>query len=688
MKYFLQKVSFVIVLAFFLFVVAYHKQKVSEIISAVEEHARIVAASIWDLNYQGSEEYLLAVAMLYDYQTVMIKDTAGIIHIKFHHPSINSFEKALIRLKLIPQVRFSKDIVYNEEILGKVEVLWLDKSIFMYTYGFVIGLLLLTVAYLYERVLRAKNTLEKKVALRTSELNERSRALQESERRFRTLVDHATDAIFVTDVEGHLIDTNGKALETLGYSRKEILKLAMADIDTGYADNNYWQNVGKLGLLRQTLFESLLVKKDGSKFPVELNIGSIEIEGKPAIIGIARDISKRKQEENQRLHLEAQLGQAQKLEAIGTLAGGIAHDFNNILAPIYGYTELAMLKLSTGGEIKNHLHEIFKAAHRAKELVQQILTFSRQEVQQQAPIEVHIVVKEALKLLRASIPATIEINQNIDEHCGAVMANPTQIHQILMNLCTNAYHSMREKGGMLAVSLRPITIEAGNMVNAIDLQPGNYLRLEVSDTGYGMDIKTKARIFEPYFTTKTKDEGTGLGLSIAHGIVKSHGGRISVYSEPGQGSTFHVYWPTLETFGTKSIAESAEPLPLGNERVILIDDEEATLKVEAVILENLGYSVLSFADPLEALQCIKKNPDLFDLVITDMTMPRMTGVDVFQSIMTMRIDLPVILCSGFSEIINESKAREMGIKALVMKPIIISEFSKLLRSVLDSVETS
>ncbi len=687
MKSFLPKAAVLIVLAFLLFVVVYHKQKISKIRSAVEEHARIVAASVWDFNYPASEEYLLAVAIHYDYQNIQVKDPQGAILIETQHPPTNSFENALIRLKLIPQVSLSADIVYRKEIIGKVEVTWLNKSIFIYTYTFILCLLLLTVAYLYNGISRAKQTLEVKVALRTKELSERSRALQESEQRFRTLVDHATDAIFVTDVTGHLIDTNRKALDCLGYNRKEIFKLSMADIDTEYADNNYWQNVGKLGLLRQILFESILVKKDGSKFPVEINIGSIEVEGRPAILGIARDISTRKHEENQRSKLETQLVQAQRLEAIGTLAGGIAHDFNNILAPIYGYAELAMFKLSTGGEIKNHLDEIFKAAHRAKELVQQILAFSRHEVQQQAPLDVHIVVKEALKLLRASIPATIEIHQNVDEHCGVVMANPTQIHQILMNLCTNAYHAMRENGGVLGVSLRSITIEAGNMVNAIDLPSGQYLRLEVSDTGYGMDEQTQARIFEPYFTTKTKDHGTGLGLSIAHGIVKSHGGRISVYSELGQGSTFHVYWPVLETFTTKRISDSVATLPLGNERIILIDDEDATLKVEAVILKNLGYNVLSFANPSEALQCIKNNPAQFDLVITDMTMPRMTGVEVFQNIMTIRIDLPVILCSGFSEIINESKAREMGIKALVMKPIIITEFAKLLRIVLDKVET-
>ncbi len=660
----------------------------SEIRSAVEEHARIVAVSTWDLNYQGSEEYLLAVAMHYDYKHIMIRDITGSILIEAYHPPLNFFEKTLIRLGLIPQIRFSKGIVYNQEVLGNVEVLWLNKSIFVYTYAFVVCLLLFVVAYLYERLLKAKNTLEKKVASRTSELFQRSRALQDSEQRFRTLVDQATDAIFVTDVEGHLIDTNRKALETLGYSRKEILKLAMADIDAEYTNNNYWKNVGEPGLLKQTLFESVLVKKDGSEFPVEINIGSIEVAGNPAILGIARDISARKYEEKQRLHLEAQLGQAQKLEAIGTLAGGIAHDFNNILSPITGYTELAILKLSTGGEIEGHLQEIFKAAHRAKDLVQQILTFSRHEVQQQAPLDVQIIIKEALKLLRASIPSTIEINQQIDEHCGLIMANPTQIHQILMNLCTNAYHAMREKGGILAVSLRPINIEAGNPVYAIDLQPGKYLRLEVSDTGYGMDKKTQSRIFEPYFTTKAKDEGTGLGLSIAHGIVKSHGGRISVYSEAGQGTTFHVYWPVLETVSTTSSTETIEPLSLGNERIILIDDEESILQVEAVILKNLGYSVLAFADASEALECIKKNPDLYDLVITDMTMPRMTGVEVFQSILTIRSDLPVILCTGFSEIINESKARKMGIKALVMKPIIITEFSRILRLVLDSAETS
>lgn len=373
------------------------------------------------------------------------------------------------------------------------------------------------------------------------------------------------------------------------------------------------------------------------------------------------------------------------MESIGTLAAGIAHDFNNILSPIYGYVELAQMKLRDNPELKEYLDEVHSAANRAKDLVKQILTFSRQDSERFSPVEVHVIVKEALKLLRATIPSTIEIKQEIDPTSGYVLANPTQVHQVLMNLCTNAYHAMRETGGILGVVLKPIEITSTDFIKNINLHPGHYLMLEVSDTGTGMDKETVSRIFEPYFTTKGLGEGTGMGLSVVHGIIKNHGGNITVYSEPGKGSTFHIYLPILE--GVEAEKEETEvtgPAQTGTERVLLVDDEERVAKVERVMLENLGYSVTVITSPHEALEHFRKQPDAYNLVITDMTMPKMTGDKLAIEMMSIRPDIPVILCTGFSELINREEALKIGIRKFVTKPIIITSFAKTLREVLDN----
>ena len=395
------------------------------------------------------------------------------------------------------------------------------------------------------------------------------------------------------------------------------------------------------------------------------------------IIHIAKDITEHKK-------MERELFQAHKMEAIGTLAGGIAHDFNNILAPIYGYVELAMIKASQYPEISKDLEEVRKAAERAKEMVQQILTFSKQDSGELSPTQVHLIINEALNLLRGSIPATIEIRHGIDQNCGNVLANPTKIHQVLLNLCTNAYHAMRDTGGILGVSLAPIELSVKDYVNKFNLKPGKYLHLEVSDTGHGIDRKTQERIFEPYFTTKTEGEGTGMGLSVTHGIVKGLGGSITVYSEPGEGTSFHVYLPVIESSISQMEISSEEPVPHGTERIMVIDDEEIIRNMETDLLVGLGYNVESFANPLDALECFIKQPDKFDLLITDMTMPGMTGDKLAQKIMAVRPNMLMILCTGFSDLINEKIAKAKGFNEYITKPFFLDSFGRKVRNVLDT----
>ena len=381
---------------------------------------------------------------------------------------------------------------------------------------------------------------------------------------------------------------------------------------------------------------------------------------------------------------ERQLQQVMKLQAIGTLAGGIAHDFNNILFPIVGYTELTMDDIPEDSQARQNLVEILKATNRAKELVQQILTFSRQTGQERNPLKVQFLIKEALKLLRATIPSTIEIEININEACGSIMGDPTQIHQVIMNLCTNAYHAMQETGGKLEVTLKEVDISYEKSVERVGMKVGRYVELKVEDGGHGMEPEVLERIFEPYYTTKEQGKGTGLGLSVIHGIIKNHGGDITVASQPGKGTTFIVYLPVIDGIDIEMEPIEEPAATHGHERILLIDDEKQIIDIEQQILERLGYKVTPKTDSEEALEEFAALPDKFDLVITDMTMPKMTGDQLARKMMDIKPDIPVILCTGFNETITEEKALAMGIDRFVMKPIVKDELASTIRTVLDT----
>ena len=400
------------------------------------------------------------------------------------------------------------------------------------------------------------------------------------------------------------------------------------------------------------------------------------------VLYTAKVDAERKQAEEENNKLQTQLQQAQKMESIGTLAGGIAHDFNNILFPIIGYAEMALEDISEDSSLRNSINEILHGAKRAGDLVKQILTFSRQADQELKPLRVQLVIKEVLKLIRSSLPSTIKINKYINNNCGLVIADPTQIHQVAMNLITNAYHAMEETGGELEVSLKEVDLDVEDLRDPV-MMPGAYVCLTVADTGPGMDQLVIDRIFDPYFTTKEDGKGTGLGLAVVHGIVKSYKGDIRVYSEPGEGTVFHVYLPEIETQAVTEEIETITPVQKGTERILLVDDEDQIVRMEKKMLERLGYNVTERTGSIEAFEVFRIAPDRFDLVITDMTMPNMTGVQLSRTLMAIRSDIPIIICSGFSEQISSEKAKAWGISGFVMKPVIMRELAKKIRAVLD-----
>ncbi|MFZ5774112.1 MAG: ATP-binding protein [Thermodesulfobacteriota bacterium] len=421
--------------------------------------------------------------------------------------------------------------------------------------------------------------------------------------------------------------------------------------------------------------------------PIEIAVKIVQDpNGEPlSILMTLHDLTSSRQEQEERSRLEAQLRQAQKLEAIGTLAGGIAHDFNNILMPILGYSEIVLEQMEPGSELATDLAQVITATGRAKELVQQILAFSRQGEQEAKPIRVQSVVKETLKLMRASVPTTIEIRQEIDNGCEPVMADPVQIQQVVMNLCTNAYQAMREHGGVLSIRLSQVEFEGEEAFRMGLKEAGRYLHLAVADTGPGIPLAMQERIFEPYFTTKKQGEGTGLGLAVVHGIVKRLSGEIRVQSEPGQGTEFSIYLPVVSGLSQEGRVP-AGPLPVGSEHLLLVDDEPDIVRLLSHQLGGLGYRITAFSDSIEALTTFRDRPEEFDLLITDMTMPRMTGAELAMEVLRVRPGMPVVLCTGFSDLITPEQAHAIGIRRFIMKPVIRRELAEAVRQSLDATE--
>ncbi len=492
-----------------------------------------------------------------------------------------------------------------------------------------------------------------------------------------TIVDQADESIILTDCNGDISYVNPAFEKISGFKMNELIGYNFKILKSEKHDDDFYLKMWKRISQGETWTGNIINKmKDGRFCEFETSISPIKNKEGDVIkfVSINRDVTQEKA-------LESRLLQAQKMEAIGTLAGGIAHDFNNLLSGIIGYTEIALMDSSEDSDVADNLKKSLNACDRAKELVKQILTFSRQNEIAHRPIKVGPIVKDVISLIRPSVPSFIKIKSKVSSQ-STVLADASQIHQVLMNLSTNACYAMRKEGGTLEFSIRDDIVENSNLSIRNDVKPGKYQKIVVADTGHGLSEEIKDRIFEPFFTTKKMGKGTGLGLSVAHGIIQNHNGFISVESTPGKGTKFDILLPVIDSEENIQI-ESDISLPEGDETILFVDDETFQGDVVKQLLERLGYTVTVQSNSMSALSVFKKNPEQFDLIITDMTMPHMTGDQLSKEILSIRPDIPIILCTGFSEKIDAQKALELGVSKYIEKPINKIDFAITVREAID-----
>ena len=501
--------------------------------------------------------------------------------------------------------------------------------------------------------------------------------LQGAEQPYRTLMETMSEGALTMAIDGTILYCNQRFAEMLGASLNKIIGLSFQEI----MPSGHWQafkvlfnKFGKEGCRGEYCFTTF----EGREIPVYVSARFLQLQDVEGFCIVATDLTERQM-------LEQQLRQSQKMEAIGTLAGGIAHDFNNILAAIIGFSEMVEEDLPPESPSIPRIQRVLSAASRGTELVRQILAFSRKTEHARTPVSLAPLVKETIQFSRASLPTTIEINLTMKAARDTILASPTELQQIIMNLVTNASFAMKEAGGILGINVTNVDFEPDSPVFDADIEPGEYVQLAVTDTGSGIAPHVMKRIFEPFFTTKEVGEGTGMGLPVVYGVVKSLHGTITVESEPGAGSTFRVFLPIART-DEKPEGSEAQVAPKGSERILFVDDEELITEWGQAALERQGYSVTALTDSTEALKLFSSDPSRFDLVILDQTMPKFTGLQLARKLLEVQNNIPIILCTGHSDSVSPEKAKAAGIKEFLMKPLGKQQLAEAIRRVLQTTE--
>ncbi|MEN8258515.1 MAG: PhnD/SsuA/transferrin family substrate-binding protein [Thermodesulfobacteriota bacterium] len=504
---------------------------------------------------------------------------------------------------------------------------------------------------------------------------------------FDYILEESLNEIYIFDAATFIfLRVNKGAQKNLGYDADELSRMTPIDIKPDLNHEGFLAKIEPLIAEQEKclIFETRHRRKDGSSYAVEVHLQASSYLDRKVYVAIILDITARKQAEKEKKKLEEKLQQSQKMEAIGTLAGGIAHDFNNILGVILGFAEMSLLKFKSGEDIVGNIDQIKLAAGRAVDLVNQILTFSRKADRHSQPLKPHLIVREALKMLRSSLPSTVELKERLDPQSGFIMADPTNIHQIVVNLCTNALHALKQEKGTIEVSLAGKVLDSDE-ITEVGVVPGSFVELTVQDTGVGIDRTIMDRIFDPYFTTKKKGKGTGLGLAVIYGIVKDCKGFIKVDSTEGQGTTFRIYIPALpEVSLSDQNDEVGAELPTGHEHILVIDDEPEIVTLCTSILEGLGYKAVASTDSHEALSLFRSDPERFDLIISDQTMPKMTGAELAQEVFKIRPAMAMIICTGYSSVLSAEAAQGLGIKNFLKKPVTRKQLAHTVREALDN----